>query len=299
MRTVSRVVVTGGSGRLGRYIVKELSHTYEVVNADLVPGDRDVEFAKVDVMDLDAVKAVLRGADAVCHLAGLDLDRSETAENYIRVNVLGSWHVLEAASEQSVKKAVMTSSVAALGLSEMRGDWKPMRLPVDEAHECRPFHAYGLSKLLVERIALSFAHATPMKVTCLRPVHVLSEETIAAYLRQIDMPNMRWLFYYVTAHDVARAYALSLADETADYGLFLLSAADTSRPEPTLDWYRERVGAEPATVDQSIYQTNPRAAIFSSRRAWDLLGWEPTSDFLELRAAHESPSMREHEEPQS
>jgi UDP-glucose 4-epimerase len=294
VRAMKRVVVTGGSGRLGRYVVAALRNQYDVVNADIRPGESDDAHVAVDVMDIDEVRAVLAGASAVCHLAGLDLDRAANPESYMRVNVLGSWHVMQAAAERGVRHVVLASSVAACGLSEMRSDWRPTYLPVDEEHECRPAHAYGISKLLLERIALSFVHRTGFRATCLRAVHVVADETIAEYLRFIDGPGRRWLFYYVTAEDVARAFSLALATDGPRYGVFFLSAADTSRPEPTLEWYRERVGPLPVTVDDRVYEAMPRASVFSHRAAREALGWEPTSDFLELRSTYETrPTARD------
>jgi nucleoside-diphosphate-sugar epimerase len=280
---IERVVVTGGSGRLGRCVLGELCGRYDIVNADVSPGE-SVPFARVDVTDLAAVRAVVDGADAVCHVAGLDLDRNGTPEDFFRVNALGSWHVLQAAAEANVRRVVLTSSVAACGLSEMRSDWLPQYLPVDEQHECRPVHPYSVSKLLVEQMGASVAYASDMSVICLRPVAVVVPETLADYVAFVDHPERRWLFYYVTATDVARAYALALEAETPRYGRFFLSAADTSRPEATLDWYAERVGPLPALVDVDRYVQAPRASVFSTEAARAVLGWAPTSDFSTLRS---------------
>jgi len=281
---VDRVVVFGGSGRIGRFVVRELRQYYDVVNADLVPGDADVEFFELDVLDLASVRAVTRGASAVCHLAGLDLDTGATAEDYVRVNALGSWNVLQAAAEVGVSKVVLMSSVAACGLSEMRPEWTAQSLPVDEEHESRPVHAYSVSKRLVEEMSLAFARGTSMQVSCFRAVEVVSPESLSAYRAQVEAPGRRWLFYYVTADDVARAFALALEATLPSFGVYFLSAADTSRPEPTLDWYPQRVGALPDALDRAVYEANPRAALFSSRKAREAFGWEPTTDYLELSA---------------
>jgi UDP-glucose 4-epimerase len=286
----ARVVVTGASGRVGRYVARELRQRYDVVNADLEPGEVPAEHVRCDVMDLDNVRAVLDGADAVCHLAGLDYDWGAAPEDYIRVNTLGSWHVLQSASERGLDRVVLTSSVSACGLSEMRPDWTPQYLPVDEAHECRPVQAYSVSKLIVEQMGLAFSRGTDMSVICLRPLAVVLPETLDEYLRFVDDPERHWLFYYVTAEDVGRAFAAAL-EADIEYGTFFLSAADTSREEPTLDWYARRIGPVPELRDTELYEREPRASIFSSAAAAELLGWRPTSDFNALRssAAMEAP----------
>ncbi|MGW5124870.1 NAD-dependent epimerase/dehydratase family protein [Streptomyces sp. NPDC004069] len=284
MSALKKVVVTGGSGRVGRYVVAELARTFDVVNADRVASDASVAYAETDVMDLDRVRAVTKGADAVVHLAAIDFDWKAAPEEYIRVNTLGSWHVLQAAAENDVKKVVLTSSVSACGLSEMRPDWTPRYLAVDEDHENRPTQAYSVSKQIIETMGLSVVRSGGPDVICLRPLAVVLPETLAEFTAFIDDPATHWLYYYVTAQDVARAFRAALETDGLRYGTFFLSADDTCRPEPTLDWYRERIGALPEIRNPRLYQRNPRASIFSSTRARDLLGWEPTSDFPALRA---------------
>lgn len=287
LRKVStgRVVVFGGSGRVGRYVLRELGTDprVDVVDADLVPVS-EVEFVKADVLDIDAVRSATRGADAVCHLAGLDLDVDARPEDYIRVNTLGTWHVLQAAAECGVRKAVLMSSVAACGLSEMRPDWQAKYLPVDEAHESRPSHAYSVSKLVLEEMGRSFTRGTRMHVICFRSVAVVTDGMLGDYSELLRRVGPRWLFYYVVAQDVARAVRLALECDGPEYGVFFLTAADTSRAEPTLEWYQERVGTLPELANPAVYEENPRASIFSSARARAEFGWEPTSDFLALEA---------------
>ena len=287
-----RVVVTGGSGRVGRYVLAELCHAFDVVNADLVrpPTEDWASFQRTDVMALDEVRAALTGADAVVHLAALDYDWGARPEDYVRVNYVGSWHVLQAAVELGVERVVLCSSVAATGLTEMRSDWAPQSLPIDERHDCRPVHAYGLSKQTVELAALSVARGSAVDVICVRPVAVVMEETFSDYLRFIDTPDLRWLFYYVTAEDLARGFRLALESPAPHYGVLLFGADDSSLDVPTLDWYRERVGPLPELCNPRRYLENPRASVFSNAKAREVLGWEPTTDFVALRRSWDTDS---------
>jgi len=282
--SIKKVVVTGGSGRVGAYVLRELAPHYDVVNADLVPGPVETAFVRTDVLDLDQVRKAMSGADAVIHLAAIDFDRQAAPERYIDVNVRGSWHVLQAAGEAAVKKVVLCSSVSACGLSEMRADWRPQYLQVDERHENRPVQAYGVGKLLIERMGLSFVHGANMDVLCLRPVAVVMQESFVDFVEFIDEPSRRWLFYYVTAEDVARGFHAALTSVGLRYGVFFLSASDTCRPEPTLDWFRARIGELPEIGVLRRFETMPCASIFSSDKARDVLGWRPTSDFQALRS---------------
>lgn len=280
---IRKVVVTGGSGRVGSYVLREIAPHFDVLNADLNPGQVDTRHLKMDVMNLDEVRNAVKGADAVIHLAAIDYDHKAAPERYIDVNVRGTWHVLQAAAEAGVKKVVLCSSISACGLSEMRANWQPQSLQVDERHECRPVQAYSVSKQAMEQIGLSFVNGTTMDVICLRPLAVVMRESFAGFLEFIDEPTRNWLFYYVTASDVARGFHAALKTQGLRYGVFFLSAADTCRIEPTLDWYRERIGALPEIRVPRVFQNLPRASIFSSAQARDVLGWEPSSDFQGLR----------------
>lgn len=282
--SIKRVVVTGGSGRVGGYVVRQLLKDYDVVIADLVAGNADAEYVQANVMELDELRAAFKGADAVVHLAAIDFDWKAPSEQYININVRGTWHVLQAAAEMGVKKVVLCSSISACGLSEMRADWTPEYLPVDERHDNKPVQAYSVSKLVMEQMAKSFVDGTNMDVICLRPLAVVLNETLDDYIKFVDDPDRHWLFYYVTGEDVATAFDAALKTEGLRYGTFFLSADDTSHPKPTLQWYQDVIGPLPLIANPRLYQKNPRASIFSNRQAKELLGWQPTSNFDELRA---------------
>lgn len=279
---IRKVVVTGGSGRVGSYVLREIAPHFDVTNADLRRAG-DCRYASADVMDLDSLRSAFAGADAVVHLAAIDYDWKAAPEKYIDVNVRGTWHVLQAAQEAGVRKVVLCSSVSACGLSEMRADWRPQRLQVDESHECHPVQAYSVSKLLMEQMGLSFVHGSGMEVICLRPLAVVMQETFQHYLKFVEEPGRNWLFYYVTAQDVARAFRAALELEGLRFGTFFLSASDTSREEPTLEWYRSLFGDVPEVTNPRQFRNFPRSSIFSSAKAQEILGWAPSSDFLELR----------------
>jgi len=282
---LNRVVVFGGSGRIGAYVLEEITPWFDVLNADLVEANFKTEFSKIDVLDIDSVRRAVSGADAVIHLASIDFDWRALPEKYIDVNVRGSWHVLQASAEEGVKKVVVCSSIAATGLSEIRDDWVPQYLQIDEQHENRPVDSYSVSKLLLEKMALSFVHGTDMSVLCLRPVDVIMKETFSDYTDTVLNSKKRSLYSYVTASDVAKAFHKALNTDQVYYGEFFLSASDTSQAEPTINWYQKKFGQLPDIRSPEVFQLNPRASIVSSRCAEAVLGWTPTSCFQEIQSA--------------
>ena len=280
-----RVVVTGGSGRVGRYVLAELANGHQVVNADLSDAGA-VEYVRTDVMQLDSLRTVFAGSDVVVHLAAIDYDWRAAAEEYIRVNTLGTWNVLQAAVESGVRRVVLCSSVAAIGLHDLRPDWTPRRLPVDDTHEARPVDAYSVSKTIIELMGRSFVDSGALEVVCLRPCTVVFEENLADFTESVD--GGPYLSEYVTGEDVAAAFRAAVEVEVATFGPFLLSAADSSHPEPTLSWYATRFGGLPAEVDVDRYDDNPRASVFSSDAALAAFGWRPTSTLADLKRRHAS-----------
>jgi UDP-glucose 4-epimerase len=289
-----KVVVTGGSGRVGRYVLAELAQHYDVVNVDLTPATvgpngapaADVRHVTADVMDLSSVSQAVAGADAVVHLAAIDYDWKAPDEKYITVNTIGTWNVLQAARDHGVPKVVLCSSISACGLSEMRADWTPLQLPVDETHALGPVQAYSISKQLMEDMGQAVARGSDTSVICLRPMAVVLQENLAEFTEFIDEPSRHWLFYYVEASDLARAFRAAVEVTGVSYDALFISADDTCRPEPTLEWFQRAFAGLPDTVDGPYYEHNPRASIFDNRRAQELLGWRPTSDFPAMRAAN-------------
>lgn len=289
--SLKKVVVTGGSGRVGRYVIEELAKAFEVRNADLSPAQegpdgRDpavVEYVATDVMDLESVREALRGAHAVVHLAAIDFDWNAAPEKYIRVNTFGTWNVLQAAQENGLEKVVLCSSISACGLSEMRKDWTPQYLPVDEKHELRPVQAYSLSKQIMENMGQAVARGSGMSVICIRPLAVILEESLVDFTQFIDDPQLHWLFYYIEASDLARAFRAAVEVEGISFDTFFISGDDSCHPEATLDWYEKKIGSVPEGTDTTMYGEDPRASIFSSAKAKSKLDWQPTSNFLEMR----------------
>ena len=271
-----KVVVTGGSGRLGQYVLSELSTDYSVTNVDLVPGEIGVDLVRCDITDFEAVRAAVGGARAVCHLAALDYDTHALPHEYMRVNALGSWNVMQAAAETGVKRVVLTSSVSAFGLFEDGAERAlPRYLPVDEAHPCQPVAPYGISKLLAELAAERLAASYDIDVVCLRPLAVALRGSAARARDWVAGRPEGWLHNYVAATDVARAFRCAIEVEIDGFALFNIGAADTGVSEPTLQWYADQVGPPPTIREPGLYSDHPRAAVFSSAAARAGLGWEP------------------------
>lgn len=280
-----RVAVTGGSGRLGRFVARAVAERRAVTVLDRVPTPDGHPFAEVDIMDMPALERALAGHDAVIHLAGIDMDFDIAENDTVRVNTLGTWHVLQAAEKLGIKRVVLCSSSCASGVNEARADFPPDYLPVDEAHPNRPNTGYGMSKLIVEQMGEAFVRRG-MEVLCLRPTLVMFQDIVVDVIARADDPHLRTMFYYVTPEDTARAFRLALDVEKPAPGAYFITADDSCHPGPTRAWLRDRYGWTPPARDEARYQDNPRASVFSNQRARDLLGFAPQSNWLEIVAQH-------------
>src|ERR1700709_1154324 len=153
-----RIAVTGGSGKLGRTVVRELAAAgYEVINLDM-SGERGPGFVRVDLTDFgDTVDAIMGvqakhdGFDAIVHLAASPapciLSEVATFHNNIRV----TYNVFHAAQRAGIKNIVYASSETVLGLPF---DVPPPYIPVDEEYPARPESTYSLVKHLEEQMAI-------------------------------------------------------------------------------------------------------------------------------------------------
>ena len=151
-----RIVVTGGTGKAGRWTVRDLrEHGHDVLNVDVVPdGNAQDKFILGDLTDLGQVHDVLVGADAVVHLAAIPAPGLRPEGETFRINGLSTYNVFQAAVARGVGRVVWASSETVLGLPF---DRPPDFAPIDETIEPRPESSYSLSKLVGETMAEQFA----------------------------------------------------------------------------------------------------------------------------------------------
>jgi nucleoside-diphosphate-sugar epimerase len=178
---MSRVLVTGSSGRLGRSVVAVLTERgHEVIGVDLtVPTEVAAEQVSADLTDAAQASAVIAEArvDAVIHLAAIAVPFSAPEQHILRTNASLAYNVMQAAVDAGVRKIVTASSPTVFGYGSPAG-WVPERLPLDEDVEPRPWNAYALSKLLAERTMAMFAaqKGDEVRLAAFRPCYVVAPE---------------------------------------------------------------------------------------------------------------------------
>jgi len=158
-----RIIVTGCNGLVGRGASERLlSAGHEVSGVDVAPmAGRPHRVHVGDLRNPSEIHRAIDAAgwvpDAIVHLANHKNADTGPAEVVLRENLAMNTSVFSAAKDLGVPRVVFTSSVqAALGgiEREVRGEGPvlPERVPIDETVTPRPTNAYGLSKLLTERM---------------------------------------------------------------------------------------------------------------------------------------------------
>jgi nucleoside-diphosphate-sugar epimerase len=275
---MKHVVVTGGSGKLGRACVRELvEHGYDVTNVDLAPSRDDLcPLVQADLTDFGQTLEVLAGvdehpvADSVVHLAAIPAPGLTPNAKVFRTNTLSTYNVFEAARRLGIKNVVWASSETVLGLPF---DTPPPYIPVDERYPGRPETAYSLSKLMGESMAEQFCRRDPeLKIFGLRFSNVMEPEEYVAFPGfDTDASARKWnLWAYIDARDGAQATRKGLEAEGTGAEIFIIANADTVMSRPNAELVAEVFPGVPLAAG-----VGPNQTLLSIDKARELLGYEP------------------------
>ncbi len=168
-----RIMFTGGTGKAGRHVLPRLlGQGYEILNFDLQPfAEPDIFSLIGDVTDSGQVfnamtmhfgrKGLAAGkppdpVDAVVHFAAIPRVFIKADNETYRVNVMGTYNVIEAAMKLGIRKVVIASSETTYGVCFAEGDKDFHSFPLEEDYDVDPMDSYGLSKVVNENTARAF-----------------------------------------------------------------------------------------------------------------------------------------------
>ncbi|MCT9819793.1 NAD(P)-dependent oxidoreductase [Microbacterium sp. W1N] len=308
---MSRIVVTGGAGRLGRSLVAGLAGAgHEIVSIDRAASDAaeldGIHQVALDLTDADATTRALTdlAPDALIHLAAIAVPFSAPEDVILRTNAALAVSVLGGAVAAGIPKVVAASSPTVLGYNCPTG-WVPERFPLDEDTVPRPWNAYALSKHLIEQTVRMYARQTgdTVRFASFRPCYVIAPEEWAGAPTQqghtvqqrLDDPALSApaVFNYVDARDVAAFCDRLLAalPEIPNAETFFVGADDALAREPLATLVPR---FHPGTDEVAAVLTGTTPA-FSNAKAGRLLGWAPAHHWRgELAAAAAASALSDH-----
>jgi nucleoside-diphosphate-sugar epimerase len=297
------VLVTGGAGNLGRYCCAELrEHGHHVTIFDrFTPAAAPAPWttdAPVVVGELTSAEDCRRAveeahAEAIVHLGGMAYATEDEgalraavaagqptapADATFRINMLGAFHLLEAARARSVRAVAFASTLSVLMESEGIAD-RIGAVPIDETHPVWPTNSYSMSKYFTEQMLAGYGIAHGIRSVVFRMVHV--------YMPHLP-PENAWnlrpgqparppgpggfsTWEYLDARDAARAYCMAVEATHLGMTEVMYLATDRSCAEE----HRALVARHYPRFAEAAARMAPDDLIVSIGRARERLGYAP------------------------
>jgi nucleoside-diphosphate-sugar epimerase len=285
---MTKIAVTGGSGKAGRVVVRDLfERGHQVLNIDQAPSPESnhpedpIPFLRADVTDFgQALESLsggntLPGIEAVVHLAAIPSPAHATPDQVFRTNATSTHAVFAAAQRLGLQKVVWASSETTLGLPF---DQPPEYAPVDEKH-IRPETSYALSKVVGEEMARQFHRWSGIPIIGLRFSNVMVRDDYARFAGWQDDPHARkWnLWGYVDESHVAQSVRLALESDIQGADNFIIAAADTVMRTPSRELMAAVYSEVPVADNVSGNDT-----LLDIARARERLGYAPEFSWRQL-----------------
>lgn len=263
-----RILLTGSSGWLGRYLAPMLRAAgHAVTGLDVAPG-RDTDILG-SVADRDTVDSAFarHGIEAVIHAGALhkpDIAR-HAAQDFIDVNVTGTLNLLRAAASAGHDRFVMTSTTSLMISQGIREEKGPAAIWLDETTgPLAPRNIYGVTKLAAEGLCRLHTMEAGLNAVVLRTGRFFPEDDDT--LKDLDGPNLKsneFLNRRLTVEDAAAAHlaALQKAPDLG-FGCYVISA-----PTPFARADADELKRDAPAVIRRLY---PDAEALYAARGWRL-----------------------------
>ncbi len=290
-----KYLVTGGAGFIGSNLCEALlrdGHAVRVID-NFSTGKREniqpgVELVEQDFTNLEAIRSAFEGIDGVFHVGALPrVPRSiQQPIETNNVNVNGTLNVLVAARDAKVKRLVYSASSSAYGVFD--------RLPLTEDMKPKPMSPYGLQKYIGEENARLFAMLYDIETVSLRYFNVYGKRmaTEGAYATVLSIFICGRLAGnplpitgdgtqtrdFTHVEDIVRANIMAMTSPNVGKGEVINIGSGHNH---TVNEIAELVGGPVVHIDSRI---EPHDTLADNSKARELLGWQPTRNFVEAVA---------------
>ncbi|MBM3215685.1 NAD(P)-dependent oxidoreductase [Candidatus Poribacteria bacterium] len=280
---MSRILITGTSGFIGRQLASTLAQTHEVAAISRKPTPvAGVWSIQGDFAHADDLRRLNRfGADVVIHLAAVTGGCSE--QDGIRVNVGGTHGLLRYWLDRGCRKFVLASSIAAVGMQSEK--FRPLQVPIPDEHPCLDRDGYGLSKYLMEEVGRYLTRQVDdLDIIAIRLASIIPDN--AKPVPRKPGPVGQWAMGSVTLMYLSDAVACfqAAAEAPRKSGIRIMNAAasqacvDSTVPDTLRAWY----GADADAIDFSHYEPpgHERDSVYDIRRIAQEIGFVPQRSVL-------------------
>ena len=286
--TGKRIIFTGGSGKAGQYAVQHLvEHGYHVLNLDTKPLDNpSVRTLTTDITDSGQVFNALSSTielhefapslrppkiDAVVHFAAIPRIMLVPDNEVFRINTMGTYNIIEAATKLGIAKVIIASSETTYGLVFANEPRDPKYLPLDEDYPVDPMDSYALSKICNERTAHAFAQRNGTDIYALRIGNVIEPHEYAKFPEFFKNPEgrKRITWSYIDARDLGQIVRLAIEKDGLGYAVFNAANDDCSSDLPTAELLRRYYPGVRLTRELGEFET-----LLSNRKVREELGFK-------------------------
>jgi nucleoside-diphosphate-sugar epimerase len=272
---MSRILVTGSSGLLGRHVAEALvqaGHTVTGLDIATPPAGSLWTHVTADAGSLAIVTELGIASDALVHIAAIPRPTGRAASDVFGINMAAMYAAVEAARLCRIPRFVYASSFSVLGYPFFEKRVVPPYLPVDEGHPAGAQDVYATTKWLGEEMVESAVRRGVFDAISLRMPWIQTPETFHAAVgprrRQHDAARDLWA--YLDARDAADAFVAAVERPVTGHLRLFLSAADSYMDRPTADLVTEAYPGVPVKAP-----LDGNAALISSKVARAALGFVP------------------------
>ena len=310
---MSKILVTGGAGYIGSHTIRSLQKNGHsiVIFDNLSSGHRKAiegfTLFKGDLLNKKQVSEAFEKykPDAVVHFAGsIEAGESMTdPKRFYWNNVVAGLNLVDIMVEKNVKKMVFSSSAAVYG--------EPQKVPITEKDQTIPTNTYGQTKLMFEQILDAYDYAYGLKTIALRyfnaagadksgnigadhknKTHLITllmlvalgqKDSIKIFGTDYPTPDGTCIRDYVHVSDLAHAHVLALnfLEKNNKSEKFNLGNDKGNSVFEVVEAAKEITGINLKVIKEERRPGDPAKLVASSRKAKNILGWEPQQDNIE------------------
>lgn len=294
MTKAKRILFTGGSGKAGRHVVPWLqSKGHSVLNFDkTLSPDPSVVTLLGDITDTGQVMNAmtchfggvgLRAAthapgpvDAVVHFAAIPRLLMFPDNETYRVNVMGTYNVIEAAMKLGIRKVIIASSETTYGVCFAEGDKDFHHFPLEEDYNIDPMDSYGLSKQLNEQTARAFAARFKADIYALRIGNVIEPHEYTRFEGFLADPysRKRNAWSYTDARDLGQIVHRCIEKDGLGFEVFNAVNDTITVNEPTQEFLKKWCPNVPIRRQFEAFE-----APLSNRKAREVLGFKEANNW--------------------